>query len=138
MRGILGMTGGDVADRLGVAQGTVSRWETGNHVPSPLRVEEWRTICASSVRSRIQRGGLSVSAQAALVAIQTRLECEGYKMMLRRLTGGDSGTWAWFCEQVCECLKWGAFAPTSMSLRDEAIQEELVAEMLAQPSASPR
>lgn len=85
MRGMVGLSGGDMADRLEVAQGTVSRWETGKRTPNPLRVEAWRAISAYLVRKRIRQGGLSARDRRSLIAALARLESEDYMSRLRRL-----------------------------------------------------
>lgn len=93
MRGVVGLSGGDMAERLEVAQGTVSRWETGRRIPNPIRVEAWRAISAYLVRRKIRQGGLSAHDRQSLNAALARLESEGYMLRLRRLISAYVAIW---------------------------------------------
>ena len=48
----LGLNQGLLADRLGVTQPTLSRWEAGKRQPGKLALNAWRTRLALFARSR--------------------------------------------------------------------------------------
>jgi transcriptional regulator with XRE-family HTH domain len=85
MRKLAGMSGKQAADRLGVSQVAVSRWETGTRHPDLESIESLRLATIEAVTSLLDADDLRTADRRRLSEGRDRLEGKDYRLLLARL-----------------------------------------------------
>lgn len=85
MRKLSGMSGKQAADKTGVSQVAISRWETGTRHPDLASVESLRSATADAVASMLDAGNLTAADRRRLSEGLERLISEDYRLLLARL-----------------------------------------------------
>ncbi|NEA37574.1 helix-turn-helix transcriptional regulator [Streptomyces sp. SID13031] len=84
------MSGKQAADRLGVSQVAISRWETGTRHPDLGSVESLRLATAEAVTSLLHAQDLTAAVRRRLSEGLDRLENKDYRLLLARLVEDGS------------------------------------------------
>jgi transcriptional regulator with XRE-family HTH domain len=85
MRKLAGMSGKQAADRLGVSQVAISRWETGTRHPDLESVESLRLATTQAVALLLEATDLTGADRRRLSEGADRLESQDYRLLLARL-----------------------------------------------------
>jgi transcriptional regulator with XRE-family HTH domain len=95
-----------LAERLGVSQPAVARWERGLDLPAPARLARLQELMAGAMRDELTLDRLFISRQSAIRAL---IDCDGLRMVA--FSAGFSSIW-----------------PTSSALLDIPLMDHLVDE----------
>jgi transcriptional regulator with XRE-family HTH domain len=87
-RRVQGLKQAALADRLGVSQPAVARWERGLDLPAPARLVRLQELMAGAMRDELALDRLFISRQAAIRAL---IDCDGIR--LEAFSIGFGGIW---------------------------------------------
>jgi transcriptional regulator with XRE-family HTH domain len=74
LRDAAGLTSIQLAERVGVAQSTVSRWENGRQLPSPEQIDRWAAATGATTQQRVGLDALAEVAATEAVSWRGRPE----------------------------------------------------------------
>lgn len=85
MRKVAGLSGKQAADKTGVSQVAISRWETGARHPEIEAVDALRNATIETVSASLAKDKLTVPERRRLAEALDRLKSDDYRLLLTRL-----------------------------------------------------